>query len=84
MLADDPVLKRQVALKYLRPDLKLQADERRLLMERMRQEAQAIARVAHSGIVALHDIGSDPDLGTFWSSNWRKVRPWKRSSDAED
>ena len=65
LLASDPVLRREVAIKYLRPDLRLKPEDRRLLMRRMRQEAQAIARVSHPGIVALHDIGDDSNLGTY-------------------
>lgn len=65
LLARDPVLERQVAIKFLRPDLQLEANEKELLMRRMKQEAQAIARVRHKGIVALHDIGDDPKLATY-------------------
>jgi serine/threonine-protein kinase len=31
----------------------------------MRQEARASARVSHPGIVALHDMGDDPELGLY-------------------
>jgi serine/threonine-protein kinase len=65
LLAHDPVLGRRVAVKHLRPDLRLEDDERELLMKRMRQEARALARVSHAGIVALHDIGEDEERGTF-------------------
>ncbi len=65
LLCKDPMLGREVALKYLRSDLKLQPSERSQLMRRMRQEAQAIAKVSHRGIVALYDIGEDPELGTY-------------------
>jgi serine/threonine protein kinase len=65
LLAQDPILGRRVALKYLRPDLKLDPDERELLMKRMNQEARAIARIVHPGIVALHDMGVDPKLGAY-------------------
>jgi serine/threonine-protein kinase len=65
LLARDPVLGRSVAIKHLRQDLKLDEEERLLLGRRMSQEARAIARVTHPGIVALHDIGEDPSRGTF-------------------
>lgn len=65
LLCRDPVLGREVALKFLRMDLKLDASEREQMMRRMRQEAQAIAKVSHRGIVALFDIGEDERLGTF-------------------
>lgn len=65
LLCRDPVLGREVALKFLRPDLKLGTDERAQLMRRMRQEAQAVAKISHRGIVSLYDIGEDQELGTF-------------------
>jgi eukaryotic-like serine/threonine-protein kinase len=65
LLCVDAVLGREVALKYLRTDLELDAKDREQLMLRMRQEAQAVAKVSHRGIVALHDIGEDEQVGTF-------------------
>lgn len=65
LLCEDPVLGRRVALKYLRQDLRLSESERDELMSRMRQEAQAVAQVTHTGIVALFDIGEDPELGVY-------------------
>jgi eukaryotic-like serine/threonine-protein kinase len=65
LLAHDPVLDRDVALKLLRSDLGVPADQRRALVERMRQEARASARVSHPNIVALHDMGEDPVLGLY-------------------
>lgn len=63
--ARDPVLGRDVAIKFLRPDLVLQPKEHRLLMRRMRQEAQALARITHPGIVSLFDIGETEKEGTY-------------------
>ncbi len=65
LLAHDPVLDRKVAIKFLRPDLKLADEERLSLMQRMRQEARAIARVAHPGIVSLHDLGESEAEGVY-------------------
>ena len=64
-LAHDPVLDRDVAVKLLRDDLGLPAEHRLALLERMRQEARASARVSHPYIVALHDMGEDAELGLF-------------------
>lgn len=64
-LARDPALGRDVAIKYLRPDLVLKPEEHQLLMKRMRQEAQALARISHVGIVGLYDVGESDDLGTY-------------------
>jgi serine/threonine protein kinase len=65
LLAHDPVLDRPVALKLLRDDLTIPPEQRASLIERMRQEARASARVSHPNIVALHDMGEDPGLGLY-------------------
>jgi len=65
LLAHDPTLERNVALKYLRPDLRLTADEREALMTRMRHEARAMARVSHPGIVSLFDMGEEEGVGVY-------------------
>ena len=64
-LAHDPVLDRDVAVKLLRDDLNIPPEHKSGLLERMRQEARASARVSHPNIVCLHDMGEDPDLGLF-------------------
>jgi serine/threonine-protein kinase len=65
LMAHDPVLDRAVAVKLLRDDLMLPPEQREGLLERMRQEARASARVSHPNIVALHDMGEDPVLGLY-------------------
>jgi serine/threonine-protein kinase len=53
--AVDRRLGRTVAIKVLRPELA--ADDR--FLARFRREAATAARLAHAGIVAVHDIGED-------------------------
>lgn len=65
LLCHDPVLDRDVAVKHLRTDLPLPPEQREPLIERMRQEARASARVSHPHLVALHDMGEDPATGLF-------------------
>jgi serine/threonine protein kinase len=65
LLAHDPVLDRDVAVKLLRDDLGLPSEQRQALLDRMRQEARASARVSHPAIVALHDMGEHAELGLF-------------------
>jgi serine/threonine-protein kinase len=65
LLARDTVLGRQVALKVLRDDLALAPELRAELAERIQSEARAVAAISHPGIVTLHDMGEDEDLGLF-------------------
>ncbi|MEJ7734875.1 MAG: serine/threonine-protein kinase [Polyangiaceae bacterium] len=65
LLAHDPVLERDVAVKLLRDDLRVPSDVRDGLVVRMRHEARAAARVAHPNLVTLHDMGEDPSLGLY-------------------
>lgn len=65
LLALDPVLERSVAVKLLRDDLVVQPEQLAALIERMRQEARASARITHPNIVALFDMGEDPEFGLY-------------------
>jgi eukaryotic-like serine/threonine-protein kinase len=65
LLAHDPVVDRQVAIKLLRDDLVIPPEQKDALLVRMRQEARASARVQHPNIVALYDMGEDPELGLY-------------------
>lgn len=65
LLCHDPVLDRDVAVKHLRSDLPLPPEQRAPLVERMRQEARASARVSHPNLVALYDMGEDARTGLF-------------------
>jgi serine/threonine-protein kinase len=65
LLAHDPVLDRDVAVKHLRDDLRIPRDVRDGLVVRMRHEARAAARVAHPNLVTLHDMGEDPAVGLY-------------------
>jgi hypothetical protein len=65
LLGRDGVLDRDVAVKLLRDDLAVDPDQRRALVDRMRHEAKACARVSHPNIVALFDMGEDAELGLY-------------------
>jgi eukaryotic-like serine/threonine-protein kinase len=65
LLARDLVLDREVAVKLLRDDLGLEPEQHRALVDRMRQEAKACARVGHPHIVQLFDMGEEPSLGLY-------------------
>src|SRR5207244_5650933 len=53
--AEDPHLKRQVALKALRPSMAVSASAR----ERFIREAQLTAKLEHDHIVEIHEAGED-------------------------
>src|SRR6478609_888977 len=65
LLAHDPVVDRRVAIKLLRDDLVIAPEQKDALIDRMRQEARASARVSHPNIVALYDMGEHPELGLY-------------------
>lgn len=52
-LADDPLLRRQVALKVPRPEILLTTDSRR----RFLREAQAAARLTHPNLIPVYETG---------------------------
>ncbi len=53
LLANDPVLKRKVALKIPRPEALLTPD----LRQRFAREGQAAARLTHPNLVAVYEVG---------------------------
>lgn len=65
LLAHDPVVDRRVAIKLLRDDLVIPPEQKDALIDRMRQEARASARVSHPNIVALYDMGESAELGLY-------------------
>jgi eukaryotic-like serine/threonine-protein kinase len=65
LLGHDPVVDRRVAIKLLRDDLVIPPEQKDALIDRMRQEARASARVQHPNIVGLYDMGEDSELGLY-------------------
>ena len=57
-LAEQISLRRQVALKVLRPELASDAT----YVERFRREAQAVAKLVHANIVQIFEVGSKGDI----------------------
>jgi tetratricopeptide (TPR) repeat protein len=69
-LARDPVLCRDVALKVLRPDV-YSAE----FAERLSDEAVVTGRLAHPGIVPVHQLGIDPTWGPWYTMKLVQGRP---------
>jgi tetratricopeptide (TPR) repeat protein len=56
--ADDPKMKRKVALKVLKPRLDVDPEAAR---QRLLREAEALAQISHSNVVHVYDVESDGD-----------------------
>lgn len=59
-LAEDPALKRGVAIKVVRMGL-----GNREVLVRFRREAEVSARLNHPNIITIFDVGEEADLGPF-------------------
>jgi serine/threonine-protein kinase len=62
-LAQDPLLKRPVAIKTMRDAGG--GDEQESTMERFKREAEISARLNHPNIITVYDVGVDPAMGPF-------------------
>jgi len=62
-LAQDPLLKRPVAIKTMRDGGG--GDEQESTMERFKREAEISARLNHPNIITVYDVGVDPAMGPF-------------------
>lgn len=60
-LADDPLLKRRLAIKVVRAV----GEERDLALERFKREAEISAQLNHPNVVTIYDVGDEPGLGPF-------------------
>jgi serine/threonine-protein kinase len=59
-LADDPLLKRSLAIKVVRGGL-----EKAEVLARFRREAEISARLSHPNLITIFDVGEEPGLGPF-------------------
>jgi len=60
-LADDPLLKRRLAIKVVRAV----GEERDLALERFQREAEISAQLNHPNVVTIYDVGEETGLGPF-------------------
>ena len=64
--ANDPILGRKVALKTIHVTFATGAEDPGSFEQRFFTEARAAARLAHPGIVVVHDSGRDPATGALY------------------
>jgi eukaryotic-like serine/threonine-protein kinase len=64
--AYDPSLHRSIALKTFHLSFAVSPQQYKSFEQRFFAEARIAARLSHPGIVAVHDVGSDPDIGTLY------------------
>jgi serine/threonine protein kinase len=64
--AHDPSLRRTVALKTFHLSFAVSPKQYKSLEGRFLTEARIAARLSHPGIVAVHDVGCDPEIGTLY------------------
>jgi serine/threonine protein kinase len=65
LLARDPILRRQVAIKILRDDLALSAEQRQSLVDSFRQEVRSASTLSHPAMIAIYDMGEDDVVGPY-------------------
>ena len=70
-LAEDPLLKRSVAIKVVRGDAVTQGDA----LVRFQKEAEISARLSHPGVVTVFDVGEEPGLGPFMAMEYIEGEP---------
>ncbi|HWB80392.1 MAG TPA: serine/threonine-protein kinase, partial [Nannocystaceae bacterium] len=78
--AYDPELDRKLAVKLLHPQRRDSGDARR--HQRMLREAQALAKLSHPNVVAIHDVGTID--GMVWLAmefvEGETLRAWSKSA----
>lgn len=75
LLAEDPRIKRRLAIKVLRMDSLRDPAERHETLLRFQREAEVSGLLNHPGIVAIYDVGEEPDLGPFLAMEYVPGRP---------
>ncbi|HEX9082216.1 MAG TPA: serine/threonine-protein kinase, partial [Holophagaceae bacterium] len=75
VLAEDPKIKRKVAIKLVKLDsVRNEADRHEFLM-RFQREAEVSGLLNHPGIVAIYDVGEEEGLGPFLAMEYVAGRP---------
>jgi serine/threonine-protein kinase len=78
----DPLIKRRVALKTIRPE-HLHSEDAAAMLARFRREAQAAGRLSHPNIVPIYDYGEEAGL-SYIAMEFVAGRELKASFDANE
>ncbi len=78
----DPLIKRRVALKTIRPE-HLHSEDATAMLARFRREAQAAGRLSHPNIVPIYDYGEEAGL-SYIAMEFVAGRELKASFDANE
>ena len=75
VLAEDPKIKRKVAIKLVKLDsVRNEADRHEFLL-RFQREAEVSGVLNHPGIVAIYDVGEEEGLGPFLAMEYVAGKP---------
>jgi serine/threonine protein kinase len=75
VLAEDPRIKRKVAIKLMKLDaVRTEADQHEYLM-RFQREAEVSGLLNHPGIVAIYDVGEEEGYGPFLAMEFVPGKP---------
>ncbi|MBK8724641.1 MAG: serine/threonine protein kinase [Holophagaceae bacterium] len=66
-LAEDPLLKRRVAIKVVKAEGGVEVAQ---ALDRFKREAEISAQLNHPNVVTIHDVGEEPGLGPFMAMEY--------------
>lgn len=69
-LAEDPKLKRRVAIKVVRA----LGGQQKEVLERFQREAEISAMLNHANVITIHDVGEEPGWGPFIAMEYLEGR----------
>jgi serine/threonine protein kinase len=75
VLAEDPRIKRKVAIKLMKVDSVRTEDDRREYLLRFQREAEISGLLNHPGIVAIYDVGEEEGYGPFLAMEFVAGQP---------
>jgi predicted Ser/Thr protein kinase len=75
VLAEDPRIKRKVAIKLMKLDAVKTAADRQEFLARFQREAEVSGLLNHPGIVAIYDVGEEEGYGPFLAMEFVPGKP---------